>query len=176
VAVTGVLPRIAGDLESPADAASGQHYGFGVEQLEPAAFAIVGQRADAPVAILQQGEDGGFHMEIDALMNAVILEGADHFKTRAIAYMGEPRIAMAAEVALENFAVRGAVEHGSPGFELADARRSFLGVELGHAPVVEILASAHGIGEVDSPVVAIVHVAHGGGHSAFGHHGMSFSE
>ncbi len=116
------------------------------------------------------------HVEIDALMDAVILQGADHFEAGAVADVRQARIAMAAEIALQNFAVLGAIEHRAPGFQFADARRSFLGVQLGHAPVVEILAAAHGVGEMDAPVIAIVDVAHGRGHAAFGHHGVGFAQ
>src|SRR5580704_2221937 len=99
-------------------------------------------------------------------MDAVILKSSDHFKAGAIADVSQARIAMAAEVALENTAVLGAIEHSAPGFEFPDAGWSFLSVDLGHAPIVEILAAAHGVGEVDLPGIAIVDVAHGRGHSA----------
>ena len=176
VAVAGVLPRIAGDLKRPSDAAGGQDDRFRMKQFEAAPFAIVGESSDAAVAILQQRQDGGFHVEIDTLMDAVILKSADHFEAGSIAHVRQTRIAMPSEVALQDLAVLGAVEHGTPGFELVDPVRRFFGVELGHAPVVEILASAHGVGEVDAPVIAIVHVAHRGGHAPFGHDGVGFPE
>ena len=90
--------------------------------------------------------------------------------------MRQARIAVAAEVALEDAAVLGAVEHRAPGFQFADAVGRFLGVQLGHAPVIQVLAAAHGVGKVDLPVVAVVHVAHGRRHAAFGHHGVRFAE
>jgi hypothetical protein len=49
-------------------------------------------------------------------------------------------------------------------------------VQFGHAPVVQILAAAHGVGEMDAPVIAVVDIAHGRGHAAFGHHGVRFAE
>jgi hypothetical protein len=49
-------------------------------------------------------------------------------------------------------------------------------VQLGHAPIVEILSAAHGVGEMHAPVVAIVDVPHGRGHSALGHDGVRFPE
>ena len=109
-------------------------------------------------------------------MDAVILQRADHFEAGAVAHVGQPRIAMAAEVALQDLAVLGAVEDRAPGFELADAGRGFLGVQFGHAPVVEVLAAAHGVGEVDPPVVAVVDVAHRRRHAAFGHDGVRLAE
>ena len=97
---------------------------------------------------------------VDALVDAVILQRADHLQAGAVADVRQARIAVAAEVALEDPAVLGAVEHRAPGLELADAVGRFLGVQLGHAPVVEVLAAAHRVGEVDLPVVAVVDVAH----------------
>jgi hypothetical protein len=116
------------------------------------------------------------HVKIDAVVDAVVLQRADHFQSGAVAHVRQARIAMAAEVALQNFSVFGAIEHRAPGFQFPDACRSFLGVQLGHAPIVEILAAAHGVGEVHAPVVAIVHVAHGRGHAAFGHHGVGLAQ
>ncbi len=100
-------------------------------------------------------------MNVDALMNAVILERADHFQPGAVADVGEPRIPVSAEVALEDAAVRRPVEQRAPCLELAHPGRRFLGVELRHAPVVDVLAAAHRVGEVDLPVVAVIDVAHG---------------
>ncbi len=113
---------------------------------------------------------------VDALMDAVILQRADHFEAGAVADVRQPRIPVAAEIALQNAAVAGAVEHRAPGFQFPHALRRFLGVQLRHAPVVQVLPAAHGIGEMDAPVVAIVHVAHGRGHAAFGHHRVRLAQ
>ena len=51
-----------------------------------------------------------------------------------------------------------------------------LRVQLGHAPVVEVLAAAHRVGEVDPPVVAIVDVGQRRRHAAFGHHRVRLAE
>ena len=76
---------------------------------------------------------------------------------------------MAAEVALGDAAVGGAVEQRAPALQLVDPVGRLLGVQLRHAPVVEHLAAAHGVAEVDLPVVLGPDVAHGGGHAALGH-------
>ena len=55
---------------------------------------------------------------------AVVLQRADHLEARAVADVREPRIAVAAEVALQDAAVRRAIEHRAPRFELADTRRA----------------------------------------------------
>src|SRR5260370_37559913 len=109
-------------------------------------------------------------------MNSVVLEDADHPEAGAIADVGEARISMAAEVALENFAVLGAIECGAPCLELADSFGGLLGVQLGHPPVVHVLAAAHRVGEMNSPIIAIVDVAHRRRDSALGHHGVSLAE
>ena len=69
-----------------------------------------------------------------------------------------------------------AIEHRAPGFELADAIGRFLGVQLGHAPVVDVLAAAHRVGEVHLPAVAVVDVGQRRGHAAFGHDGVRLAE
>jgi len=53
-------------------------------------------------------------MDVDALVHAVILKRPDHLETRAIADVREPRIAMAAEIALQNAAVRRPIEERPP--------------------------------------------------------------
>ncbi len=54
-------------------------------------------------------------------MDTVILQRADHFETRAVADMSQPRIAVSAEVALQDAAIFGAVEKRAPGFQFAHA-------------------------------------------------------
>ena len=53
-------------------------------------------------------------MDVDALMHAVILQRANQLEARAVADVREPRIPMPAEVALQNAAVRRAIEHRAP--------------------------------------------------------------
>ena len=42
--------------------------------------------------------------------------------------------------------------------------------------LLTILAAAHGVGEMDAPVVAVVDVAHRGRHAAFGHDGVGLAQ
>ena len=107
---------------------------------------------------------------------AVILQRPDQLEAGAIADVREARIAMPAEVALQDAAVRRAVEDGAVALQLAHAIRRFPGVQLRHPPVVHVLAAAHRVGEVDLPVVAIVDVAERRGHAALGHHGVRLAE
>ena len=163
-------------LIGAAEAARGDDDRLGLENLEAAALAVVAERAGDAVAVLEQRDDGPFHVDRDALVDAVVLQRADHLQAGAVADVGEARIAVAAEIALRNLAFLGAIEDRAPGLELVHARGRFLGVQLGHAPVVDVLAAAHGVGEMDLPAVAIVDVAHGRGHAALGHDGVRLAE
>ena len=110
------------------------------------------------------------------LMNAVILQRADHLETGAIADVREPRISMPTEVALQNPSVRRAIEQRAPRFELANTIGRFLRVQLRHAPVVEYWPPRMRVGEVHAPVVAIVDVPHRRRRATLGHHRVRFAE
>jgi hypothetical protein len=77
------------------------------------------------------------HVNIDALMDAMILERADQFQAGAVPDVGEPRIAMAAEIALKNPPVSRAIKHRTPGFQLPDALGRLLRVQFDHPPVID---------------------------------------
>ncbi len=64
----------------------------------------------------------------------------------------------------------------APRLELAHAVGRFLGVQLRHAPVVDVLAAAHRVGEMDLPAVAVVDVGERRGDAAFGHHRVRLAE
>src|SRR5207237_9033003 len=102
------------DLVRLADAARRQHHGLGLEEYKAAAFTVVAKSAADAVAVLEQLDDGAFHVHGHPLMNAVVLQCADHFQTAAVADIGQARILVTAEVALENTAVLGAVEDCPP--------------------------------------------------------------
>ena len=105
-----------------------------------------------------------------------LLQRADHLQAGAVADVGEARIAVAAEVALRDQAVLGAVEERAPLLKLEHALGRLLRVQLRHAPVVEHLAAAHGVAEVHLPVVLVPEVAHGRRDAALGHHGVGLAE
>ena len=176
VAVAGVFPAVARDLVGAADAAGRQHDRLRAKQLEAAALALVAERAGDAVAVLEQRDDRALHVHVDALVDAVILQRADHLEAGAVADVGQPRIAVAAEVALQDASVLRPIEHRAPRFELADAVGRFLRVQLRHAPVVHVLAAAHRVGEMDLPVVAVVDVGQRGGDAALGHHRVRLAE
>ena len=144
--------------------------------MEAAALAVVGQHAGGAPAVEQQLDDRVLHVHGHARVDGVILQRANQLEAGAVADVRQARIAVAAEVALVDAAVRRAIEHRAPAFELAHAIGRFLGVQFGHAPVVDVLAAAHRVGEVHLPAVAVVVVRHRRGHAAFGHHRVRLAE
>ena len=176
VAVAGVLPAIARDLVSAADAAGREHDRFGPEHLESSALALVAEGAHDASLVVEQRRDRAFHVHVDSHVDAVILQRSNHLEPCAVAHVSEARIPMAAEIALENPAVCRAIEQCAPCFELAHAIRRFLRVQLSHPPVVDVLATAHRVAEMHAPVVAVVHVRQRRRNAALGHHRMRFSQ
>ena len=176
VAVAGAFPAVARDLVGAAAPPVASTTARRAEHLEPPALALVAEDAGDAAAVLEQRHDRELHVDVDAAVDAVILQRADHLEAGAIADVREPRIAMAAEVALEDPAVLRAVEDRAPGLELADAIRRLLRVQLGHAPVVHVLAAAHRVGEVHLPAVAVVDVGERRRDAPFGHDRVRLAE
>ena len=125
---------------------------------------------------MQETDDLALHEDVDADGHRAVLQGPDHLETRAVADVGEASVAMASEVPLQDPAVRGAVEQRPPLLELEDPVGRFEGVDLSHAPVVQHLAAAHGVAEVDLPVVLRPDAAERRGDATFGHHGVGLAE
>src|SRR5215468_8564281 len=151
MSVACVLPTIASNFECASNPAGGEHHGFGPENMEPAALSVIPERACDAIAVLQQSYDGVLHEDIHAEVNIVILQRADHFEARSVTHMGESRIAMAAEITLQNAAISRAVENRAPRFQFSHAGRRLLGMQFGHSPTVQVLTAAHGVGEVHAP-------------------------
>jgi hypothetical protein len=144
--------------------------------VKSATLAVVSKRARDATAVLQQSDDCVFHENIEAEMDAMVLKSADHLQAGAVPYMGEPRIPMAAEIPLQNSAITGAIEKRAPGLKFTYTRRSFLGMELRHPPVAQVLAATHGVGKVNAPAVPVVHISHRRGYATLGHDGVRFAE
>jgi hypothetical protein len=81
-----------------------------------------------------------------------------------------------AEGALQDAAIPRPIEHGPPVLQLANAIRRLLGVELGHARVVQQLAPDHGVPEVGLPPVLRVDVGERRRDAALGHHGVCLAQ
>src|SRR5437016_13299922 len=119
MSVAGVLPTIACDFIGAANAAGGEHDCFGAKNLESPALALVTKRAHDAIAIFQQRKNRVFHVNLDALMHAVILQGANHFQPGAIAHVRETWILMPAKIPLQNPTVLCSIENCAPRLKLA---------------------------------------------------------
>src|SRR5580658_1662080 len=109
-------------------------------------------------------------------MDSMVLQSANHLQSGAVTDVCEARIPMAAEIPLQNSAIAGAIKKRAPSFQFTHARRSFLGMQLRHPPVIQVLTAAHGVGKVNPPAVAIVHISHRRGYATLGHDGVRFAE
>ena len=143
---------------------------------EAALLTPVAECARHAVAILQQPGDGALHVDVDAQLHAAVLQRANHFQAGAVADVAEPFVGVAAESALQNLALLGAVEKRAPLLQFAHAVGRFLGMELRHAPVVQEFSAAHGVAEVGAPIVGLIHVGHGRRHTTLGHHRVRLAE
>jgi hypothetical protein len=141
-----------------------------------ASLAPVGEGAGDLVVRLEQVGDRALHVDVDTERDQPLLEGPDHLQAGAVADVGQPGVAVAAEVALADQPVRRTVEQRAPVLELHHPLGCFLGMELGHPPVVEHLPATHGVAEVHLPVVLGVEVAHRRRRAALGHHGVRLAE
>src|SRR6266436_1381172 len=88
-AVTGVLPGVGSDAPGFADAAGGDDDGLGFENDEAAGLAPVGEGAGDAAAVGQEARNGALHVDVDALLDAAVLKGTNHFKARAVANVAE---------------------------------------------------------------------------------------
>jgi hypothetical protein len=176
-AVAGRLPRVAGELEDLAPAPGGHHHRLGPEDDEAAVFATVSKGArDASVRVLEQPRHGVFHEDVDAGVDALVLEAADQLQTGPVADVGKPPVAVGPEWPLVDLAICGSVEYGAPALQLQHPVGRLLGEDLGHPPVVDPLAPFYGVGEVGLPAVFGVDVAQCGGHPPLGHHGVGLTQ
>jgi hypothetical protein len=75
-------------------------------------------------------------VDVDPLVNAMILQGADHLQSGAIAHVRQARIPMSAEIFVAKCGHLRAVKHRAPGLEFTHPRRGFLGVQLSHTPII----------------------------------------
>src|SRR5262249_1380957 len=170
-----VFPTIARYLVGSPDTARCEHDSFCSEQHEPPAFPFISEGAGPEVAIFEKADESAFHVHADALMDTVILKGADHLQARAIADVNQSWIFVSAEVSLKNLSVFSSVEDRAPCLQFADASCRLFGMQLRHAPTIDVLAAAHRIGKMDSPVISTVGCAQRGGNTAFSHHRVCFT-
>ena len=140
------------------------------------AFAVIAKHAGNAPTSGEQRNHRHLHEHFHALVNAVILQCANQLKAGSVTNVRQARIAVSTEVALQDLAFLGAVKDGAPGFEFQYARGRLLGMVFNHDGVVQVLAAAHGVCEVDFPVVAVIDIAHGRSHATLSHHGVRFTK
>ena len=128
VSVARVFPAVARDLECLPDAARGQHDRLGVKHLEVPLLAVVCQRTHHAFPVLEECDHGTLHVDVHSLVDTVVLQGPDHLQSGAVSHVRKPRVCVPAEIALQNSAVVGAVEQGSPRLQLAHRVRRLFGV------------------------------------------------
>src|SRR5438067_1353630 len=140
--VAGILPGVGGYAVCFADAASGHDHCFRFQDDKASLLAPVSERPGDAVAIFQQADDGALHEGVKAHGHAAVLKGANHLQAGAVTHMAKTFEGVSAESALQNVAIACTVKKRAPLLQFAHAVWSFLGMKLGHAPVVEQLASA----------------------------------
>ncbi len=175
-AVAGALPGIRRDFVETAPAAGRNDDGLGSEGDEGAVDPVVAEGADDPVAVLEQLGQRYLHVHLDAELDEVVLETADHFQAGAITDVAKPAVRMGAKGPLQHAAVGGPVEDRAVGLQLVDAIRRLAGMKLRHPPVVDHLTAPHRVLEMNLPVVLRVEVAQGRGNAALGHDRVRFAQ
>ena len=103
--------------------------------------------------------DRALHVDIDALVDGMVLQRANHLQPGAVTHVRQARKTMSTKIALQDTSILRAVKQCPPFLELVDPIRCLLGMQLRHAPVVEHLAATHRIAEMHLPVVTRVDIA-----------------
>src|SRR5713226_8779548 len=102
MSVAGVLPAVARDLVSAPDAAGGEHDCLGAKDFKSPSLALITKRAHDAIAVFEQRKNCVLHVNVDALMHAVILQRANHFETGTIPDVREPRIFVSTKIPLQD--------------------------------------------------------------------------
>ncbi len=175
-AVAGVFPGVGSNAPGFANAAGSDDDRFCPENDEAAVLAPVRKRTGNAAVSRQKPSDGAFHVDVNTLLNATVLQRSNHFEAGAVADVAEAFEGVAAEGALQDLAGFSAVEESAPLFEFTNAIRRFLGMQLSHAPVIQKFSAAHGVAKMSFPTVGGIHVGHCRGDASFGHDGVSFPQ
>src|SRR5580658_1748990 len=108
--VARTLPGIRVDAKATSDAARRENDGLGPKHDEASRVSPIAEGAACALAIGQQPRDGALHVHFHPAVDAVLLERANHLEARAVSHVGETRVLMATEIALQNAPVGGAIE------------------------------------------------------------------
>ena len=176
-AVARALPRVRRDAVHLAGAAACEEQRGAAIENQRAVGAPVGKSAGDPALCLEQLEDGDLHVHGQAVgVHGAILQRAQQLETCAIADVSQARIGVRAKRALVDASLPGAIENRTPALELEHTLGRLLGVDLGHAPVVDQLSALHRVGKVHFPGVLVSDVVQRRRDTAFRHHGVGFAE
>ena len=174
--LTGVLPRARADLPAARNAPRRQYHRLGLEYVQRSVVTVVCETSgDAPVG-LEQPAHSELHEHVHTHVDTLLLQGTNQLEARGIADVGQPRVGVAAEVALAGQSLRRPVEDGAPLLELTNPVWRLLRMNLGHPPVPEVLATLHRVTEVGLPRVPVVLVSERRRRTTLGHHGMRLAQ
>ncbi len=85
--VAGVFPGVRGDLPCLADSSGTNDDGLSPEHNEAALLAPIAECSGDAITVFEQSCDGAFHVDVDAEVDAAILQGADHLEAGAVSDM-----------------------------------------------------------------------------------------
>src|SRR5882762_1255133 len=174
--VACVFPRVRRDRPGLSNSPRGHHHRFRLEQYKSPRLPPISQRPRASPAIREQPHNRALHVHIEPHVHAAILQRPDHFQSRAISYVAQPPERVPAKRSLQNPSVIRAIKQRAPLLQFLHPFRSFLRVQLRHAPVVQHFSAAHGVAKMWLPAVRRIHVSHRRRNSALGHHRMRFAQ
>ena len=149
---------------------------FAAIKPEAASLAVVSESSHDAARHLEQGEHGALHVNIHprwmpwSCKVRIISRPVRSPTWARRGYLWPPkfRCRILPSAVRSNSAPHASSSRTHAGASLACSSR--------HAPVVQILAAAHGVGEMNPPVVALVHIGQCRRDAAFRHDGMRFAE
>ncbi len=150
--------------------------GLRPEKLEPSALALVGQHSRHPFAVLEQRQHRVLHVNVDALVDAVVLERADQFEPGAIADVSETWIFVAPKL---RWRMRPSGVRSKTAPQASSSRTRSGASRACSSAMRQLLTyspAAHGVGEVDAPIVPVIHICQRRRDAALGHDGVRFAE
>src|SRR5262245_17853343 len=100
--IPGVFPAVTGDLVSPSNSSCRHNPSLRAKEMKWSARPIGSKRTCDALAVFEQSDDCVFHEHVEAEMDSVILQCADHLEPRAVTTMRQSRITMTSKIALQD--------------------------------------------------------------------------
>ena len=155
-----------------ADAAGGHHHRLGREHHELTGRAPVANHSrDHAVGVMEEAQHLDLHEDLDIVGDRLLLKRSDQLETGPVTDVGrDGRNGARRSRLLEDQAVPGAVEQGSPLFQLAyPVGRLLEPWSWAIRQLLEQLPAADGVVEMNFPAVLGVDIPQCRSHSALGH-------